>query len=184
MKTFSILVNLSAESASASRTRFGCERAFMQWSRAGGKASEKQNNMSKNKCTKDISGIFFKWNISLLLATATAAQKPASKRWQAKARQQERRREWDTEREGERDSECVCVRRLICHFLNDFCKAKQKQADNRKDKEQMAQARRSIQPLVMAAGRWCHFRSSAAINKFLKKRATRTRLRLRVFVPR
>lgn len=74
--SFSILVNLNANVAQglcsvcfSSR----CERAFMQWEdREKDREEEgvKQNNMSKNKCTKDISGIFFKWNISLLLATA------------------------------------------------------------------------------------------------------------------
>lgn len=71
--SFSILVNLNANVAQGLCCvcfSYRCERAFMQWEERERETGVKQNNMSKNKCTKDISGIFFKWNISLLLATA------------------------------------------------------------------------------------------------------------------
>lgn len=53
--------------------------------------SEKQNNMSKNKCTKDISGIFSKWIISLLLATSKTKNNNKSQR-QTVDRQEESRK--------------------------------------------------------------------------------------------
>jgi len=85
MKTFSILVNLNANFAQGlcwvvvfhtaqnvrlcneaetemenGNGRRECERQSRDKEAESGRVREKQNNMSKNKCTKDISGIFFK----------------------------------------------------------------------------------------------------------------------------
>lgn len=103
------------------RTRAGQEGGF--------EGGVKQNNMSKNKCTRDISGIFFKWNISLLLATAN---KNSQSQRQAVDKQGNRDsgREWGgpSRKSGGWSGTGSQVRRLICHFFNDFCKAKHKQA--------------------------------------------------------
>lgn len=148
-----LVIQMKATSTNLRATRSQCPKDFMQWS--GARREWKTKQHVKNKCTKDISGIFFKWNISLLLATPARQ----SKCWQLAGLGKWEKRE---ERKNREKRQKWLEKRYLSFSLRISAKQSRKQTGGGDDDGDWRKSRLRVQKSPPGNGFWSRESGKAA----------------------